>query len=491
MASTFFPETVLEGQVDSDFVIYGVANAYPVPQWVPEGKQKNCRQCADQLKSNHTHNCRLCGNLFCSSCTGKYHLPEKYEQKKGKSGPSRVCYGCKIGCVRLRQAALNLPLDSIQRTLVPPVWQDIKSYVACNKCCVKKRNPHNCRGCGKLACDNCSTKMAINLPPSFNLKKKVGSNHRMCDECRYRISAGARLDDGTQQQIQSFLQRQQSLGATPSTGASDTPRSPTEPLSLSNYGPASGPPVPTRQLSRPSVSTTFDTGQSPSTGIRIVYTNGTTGGQIMGNPLRTNQFTPDELTPRQHGLSISSTNPHQSYELNQIASSLNALSLDEDGNPSDLNPHTDLHNIHYDIKTGGSSTPVISSRTQRYAAANKSHSSTPTANGSHSRTPTEELIERPLLEPMGEELNILCGRTPQPRKVPTGGRDIFRPIAPATVPPSVPKTHLQTLDDQKEGDMDEETIPPPPPRPHVQQTVIDNQRLVKPSDLFAKLREKK
>jgi hypothetical protein len=46
--------------------------------------------------------CRLCGHLFCSSCTAKFHLPQEFKLKN-KPGPDRVCYTCRDQCVERRQ----------------------------------------------------------------------------------------------------------------------------------------------------------------------------------------------------------------------------------------------------------------------------------------------------------------------------------------------------------------------------------------------------
>lgn len=46
--------------------------------------------------------CRLCGHLFCSQCTNKYHVPSEFNLKN-KPGPSRVCYGCRDQCLDRRQ----------------------------------------------------------------------------------------------------------------------------------------------------------------------------------------------------------------------------------------------------------------------------------------------------------------------------------------------------------------------------------------------------
>jgi hypothetical protein len=44
-----------------------------------------CRAGAQEaFARGHQHHCRLCGQMFCSRCTGKYHLPPRFEKKKKK-----------------------------------------------------------------------------------------------------------------------------------------------------------------------------------------------------------------------------------------------------------------------------------------------------------------------------------------------------------------------------------------------------------------------
>src|SRR4051794_35286829 len=47
--------------------------------------------------------CVFCsGDMFCSSCTCKYHVPLVYEQK-GKKGPTRVCIKCRDSCLAQKE----------------------------------------------------------------------------------------------------------------------------------------------------------------------------------------------------------------------------------------------------------------------------------------------------------------------------------------------------------------------------------------------------
>lgn len=515
---TFFPQNIVEGQPDSDFLIYGVASSFAVPQWADLSKVKSCHHCKDSLKSSHSHNCRLCGHGFCSKCTSKNHLPEKYELKKGKQGPSRVCYTCKISCTRMRQAALNLPLDSLQRMIRPPTWQDIQTYIACNKCCVKRRSPHNCRLCGDLHCSDCTTKMNLNLPPAFNKKKKLGPQ-RVCDGCRYRITAGARLDDGTQEQIQTFL-RQQSTGLLNLDGSTNTAvttnlPSTTNTVLTNETGPI-GSSIPTLRQHRLSLSVANSNGNStPRGNIKIVYAN-TPNNNNNTRTIIVPQPSPLALsTPRENRMSISShnlgtpqNNPHHIHEMEQITATLNSLSLNNEtdgshhgssGTTVNNNGEIQLNHIQYDLGASGIPT-TMATRTQRYAAAAASPTTPkngPTASPNTASTPNPD---RPFLDPMGEHLNLAMGASAQPRFRPKGGRDIFRALSVVQKPNNLAtnstintpsKIQEQTLDDQKEGemDLDNESLPPPPPP--AAPSAVEYAKLVKPSDLFAKLRQAK
>ncbi len=163
--------------------------------------------------------CSLCGDLYCSQCTAKYHVPLIYEQK-GKKGPTRVCIRCRDSCLAqkekekgaaaaagpakhavLTSTDLAKPAGSVavRPTLIggpgvieiaPPMWDDADRYIDCAKCHKKGGKPHNCRTCGHLYCDACTVKMLI--PPFFEKKNKTGPT-RVCGECRFKILGGAKL----------------------------------------------------------------------------------------------------------------------------------------------------------------------------------------------------------------------------------------------------------------------------------------------------------
>ncbi len=181
----------MPGDPDPGHMLEYWAGSFPVPRWVAEKTYRQCYHCQDTFKSNQQHNCRLCGELFCSRCTGKYYLPEHYDLK-GKKGLMRVCFGCVITCNRMRQASQSLPLDRVNKTIDVPTWENPDDFVACNKCARREKNHHNCRLCGLLHCEACAAKLNIDIPLAFNKKQKA-SPHRVCDQCRYRVIAGARL----------------------------------------------------------------------------------------------------------------------------------------------------------------------------------------------------------------------------------------------------------------------------------------------------------
>ena len=90
---------------DPDRLIYDWTDHIKEPKWVNEKaydkcalavqclvsscvcRGNRCHHCAGPLKSGHRHHCRLCGEMYCSACTGKYHLPVNFHgPKKHKLG---------------------------------------------------------------------------------------------------------------------------------------------------------------------------------------------------------------------------------------------------------------------------------------------------------------------------------------------------------------------------------------------------------------------
>jgi len=216
----------MSGEEDAGREIFGYTSHLPVPTWVDSKAYAACHHCAQKFsslkESTKQHHCRLCGHMYCGACTAKYHVPLIYEQK-GKKGPTRVCIRCRDSCLAQKekekqQAAAagphkhavlsaqdisgGAPTGAAAKrgsTLIggagvleitPPVWDDADKFVDCRKCHKKGGKPHNCRTCGHLFCDSCTSKMDI---PAFFEKKAKSGPARVCGECRFKILAGARL----------------------------------------------------------------------------------------------------------------------------------------------------------------------------------------------------------------------------------------------------------------------------------------------------------
>ncbi len=157
-----------------------------VPKWVDKNAYSNCKHCGVKFssvtKSQQSHHCRLCGDMYCGSCTGKFHIPIAYEQK-GKKGPTRVCMKCKESCLEQKAKeklgtgvneekkkytvmhSLDDTRESIQKNaalraneymthegvleIAPPDWEDTEKFEQCLKCAKKAGKAHNCRTCGR------------------------------------------------------------------------------------------------------------------------------------------------------------------------------------------------------------------------------------------------------------------------------------------------------------------------------------------------------
>lgn len=208
---------------DPERLIYPWTSHVKVPKWAEADAYNNCKHCKAVFKSGHKHNCRLCGELYCSACTGKFHLPTCFELK-GKKGTSRVCMTCRDGCLEQRKkekaaeaekeaaskgvkkrnvlksledeepvsSSSSSPTNGGTLEIEPPEWEDISNFIDCAKCRKKGGKAHNCRACGKMFCSKCTSKMTV--PPSFEKKGKDGPS-RVCDNCRFLIVSGAKLVD--------------------------------------------------------------------------------------------------------------------------------------------------------------------------------------------------------------------------------------------------------------------------------------------------------
>lgn len=177
------------------------------PRWIDGASVKRCTHCHDTSKKRH--NCRLCGLMFCSMCSGKYHLPAKYALKNkrlndGSIAPMRVCWGCYENAMRFKfkvsKAKGHLVDQMMDRKkhghMFVPIWQSMKDDPKCLRCDTTQKC-RICRGCGFVFCSNssCSMKMS-NIPKAFEkdpaLQGKTGPGHKthMCLQCRWHIVSG-------------------------------------------------------------------------------------------------------------------------------------------------------------------------------------------------------------------------------------------------------------------------------------------------------------
>jgi len=70
----------------------------PPDRWEEESEFVRCPKCA--TTKGKTHNCRVCGRLFCEKDTRKMDgIPQCFERKAGKTGPKRVCDECRFKIV--------------------------------------------------------------------------------------------------------------------------------------------------------------------------------------------------------------------------------------------------------------------------------------------------------------------------------------------------------------------------------------------------------
>lgn len=178
-------------------------DARKVPVWV-DSKENQCHHCRDKLKLKKRHHCRLCGQEFCSLCTWKYHVPERFE-RKAKQGPVRVCYGCRddvLASHRIYDQRVELPRPRLiarirddRVYIFPPVWVDESEYSDCKQCHTPRgrRHAYFCRICGEMFCTDCTFKDMV--PDAFRQKLYKQGPVRICFECRWRITGGAILVD--------------------------------------------------------------------------------------------------------------------------------------------------------------------------------------------------------------------------------------------------------------------------------------------------------
>jgi hypothetical protein len=184
--------------------------------------------------------------VFCTHCTRYFHLPSQFHQssskkEREKDKPLSVCDNCRDRCLRCERgddgddpaefaalggiggdgdadddggdgggggvsgggakaaAAAVAPgdrprqsvLHSKRMIITPPTWDENDAYNDCTKCSKGLgRSKHNCRACGKMFCDDCTTKMDV--PDAFRKKGRKGPQ-RVCDMCRFLLFKGAQL----------------------------------------------------------------------------------------------------------------------------------------------------------------------------------------------------------------------------------------------------------------------------------------------------------
>jgi hypothetical protein len=201
---------------DPDKLIYLWQEGIPVPVWMPN-ESGVCFTCTDKLTVGSRHHCRLCGENFCSQCTGLYYVQKQFQRSKGDAdAPTRVCWGCRDACLEKRdqmaqakqprKKRMRIRKDASGKVFIhsPSDHARNKQDTQCFSCRAPFNNssslngpkPFTCRVCGEIVCHNCSTK-AMPLPPSFrkaHLKANAKKKCRVCNECRYLIIRGAQID---------------------------------------------------------------------------------------------------------------------------------------------------------------------------------------------------------------------------------------------------------------------------------------------------------
>lgn len=175
--------------------------SFKIPRWVDKKDYMNCRQCKKKFTRSHQHHCRLCGHMFCSVCTGKYHVP-KALKVKDKSGPTRVCFGCvekaliererkSKDVLNQRKVQLNITIDRDILIIHPPLMTlDPSEFYSCGLCGLKtSKSSLNCSACGDVMCDDCLTN-DVRVPKDFPLPPGSHS-HKLCRSCRFITFSGA------------------------------------------------------------------------------------------------------------------------------------------------------------------------------------------------------------------------------------------------------------------------------------------------------------
>ncbi|CEO97016.1 FYVE-type domain-containing protein [Plasmodiophora brassicae] len=187
--------------VDNGRAILPWTKHVAVPDWSEDANK--CTRCLERLQRSHSHNCRLCGQLFCSLCTGKFHVPGEF-RRKAKTGPVRVCFACVQSCVDERDKHMGPGITELSRPGLrrsvdeagrihyhAPVWSLPRKHAFCHICDRDCGKGAICHCCGSIHCSDCTASMDV--PPSF---RKQGKNPvRVCLHCRFDLFGGAILDE--------------------------------------------------------------------------------------------------------------------------------------------------------------------------------------------------------------------------------------------------------------------------------------------------------
>lgn len=187
-----------EADPDPEQLIFDWCEEVDVPIWKEPHEYNSCFQCGSSFKPNNQHNCHLCGEMFCSECTKRHHLPPKYKIKMTK-GAVRVCLTCIRECLNRKQDAIDSGFVIMEPGLVerdfvlfPPVWENEAKFRRCQGCSKTGIKPYNCRICGWLFCVGCTTKRDV--PRVFRHKPKAGPV-RVCTSCNTKCDEGAVLSN--------------------------------------------------------------------------------------------------------------------------------------------------------------------------------------------------------------------------------------------------------------------------------------------------------
>eukprot|EP00475_Leptophrys_vorax_P029999 TRINITY_DN4455_c0_g1_i1.p1 TRINITY_DN4455_c0_g1~~TRINITY_DN4455_c0_g1_i1.p1 ORF type:complete len:511 (-),score=103.84 TRINITY_DN4455_c0_g1_i1:791-2323(-) len=186
---------------DQDHEIEQWTSILGLPTWVDKKAYRNCKKCDKGFSKGHQHHCRGCGEMFCSQCTSKFHIPE-HLIGKDKKGPTRICFSCRDKCLMEREKSqgdvltdrrmyLQYVLDpeSGRKFIHPPLgFVDISAQEKCGVCGSKTKNLSHCCACGDAVCDECQTN-DTDVPGAFRTPKGKSSN--LCKQCRFYHFDGA------------------------------------------------------------------------------------------------------------------------------------------------------------------------------------------------------------------------------------------------------------------------------------------------------------